>query len=164
MRARHHAPASLSVLDRLLDEHPDRSADPPHSEVRTQKQMRAALRRDLEALLNATRPWLVLKPHQAMLETSPLGFGIADVTARVLSNEEERERIRADVEATIHRFDPRLTDIRVTLLPDDAPLSAVIRLHIEGILLVDPQPEFVRYSTAILPPGQPISVQAVRET
>ncbi|QDH16330.1 type VI secretion system baseplate subunit TssE [Swingsia samuiensis] len=158
-----YATPTLSVLDRLLDAHPER-ADPPPSNVRTLAQIHAALRRDLEALLNSDRPWVVLKPHQATLQSSPLGYGLSDVTARALSDDDERERIRTEVENTLRRFDSRLTNIRVSLLPDNAPMSTVIRLQIEGVLLLDPQPELVRYSTAILPPGQPISIQAVRET
>lgn len=155
--------ACLSVLDRLLDEHPDRPSDAPMSGPQTMATLRAALRRDLEWLLNATRPWRPLQPHEATLATSPLGYGLEDVTASVLSNEDERERIRMNVEATIRRFERRLTDLRVTLLPDEAPLSVAIRLHIDAVLLIEPEPEVVRYSTAILPPGQAIAVRPLRE-
>ncbi|MCQ9154968.1 type VI secretion system baseplate subunit TssE [Acidomonas methanolica] len=156
--------ATLSVLDRLLDDRPGQASDPPSSGPLTLGRMRASVRRDLEALLNATRPWIVPAPHHAELTCSPLGYGLEDVTARVLSNESERERIRAEVETTIRRFDPRLTDVRATLLPDDAPLSTAIRLRIDAVLLIDPAAELVRYSTAILPPGQAISVRALHET
>lgn len=154
---------TLSVLDRLLDDAPDRLMDAPSSETRVINAMRASIRRDLEALLNTRRPWLVPKPHQDALTCSPITYGLRDVTARVLSNHNERIRIRDDVEATIRRFDPRLAEIHVTILPDDAPLSTMIRLHIEGLIMVDPEPEFVRYSTAILPPGQRISVHILRD-
>ncbi|CAI9121520.1 type VI secretion system baseplate subunit TssE [Brytella acorum] len=157
-----HLP-TLSVLDRLLDDTPDRLMDPPVSKTRTLDALRAAIRRDLEALLNATRPWVLPAPHHDALACSPLGYGLRDVTSRALSNQDERTRIRDEVEDTIRRFDPRLADIHVTLLPDDAPLSTVIRLHIEGLVLMDPEPELVRYSTAILPPGQMISVHALRD-
>ncbi|MBS4076090.1 type VI secretion system baseplate subunit TssE [Ameyamaea chiangmaiensis] len=157
-----HTPV-LSVLDRLLDDAPEQSIDPPASEARTLSSLSSAIRRDLEGLLNAPRPWIVPRPHQDALSRSLLTYGLRDVTARVLSNQDERARIRDDVESTIRRFDPRLAEIRVTLLPDDAPLSTRIRLHIEGFILIDPEPEFVRYSTAIVPPGQRISVHTLRD-
>ncbi|MGO7917306.1 type VI secretion system baseplate subunit TssE, partial [Rhizobium ruizarguesonis] len=44
-----------SILDRLIDEAPDRTADPPGSFVDQVRDVREAIRRDLEALLNTRR-------------------------------------------------------------------------------------------------------------
>src|SRR5690242_11708760 len=44
-----------SILDRLIDEAPDRAVDPPMSFVDQVRDVREAIRRDLEALLNTRR-------------------------------------------------------------------------------------------------------------
>jgi len=48
-------PLLPSVLDRLLDANPDLSRDPPKSRGQHLAELRQAVRRDLEALLNARR-------------------------------------------------------------------------------------------------------------
>lgn len=154
---------TLSVLDRLLDDYPDRMDDRRVLDAQARLTLRDTIRRDLEALLNATRPWVTTAPHHDALKQSPLGYGLVDVTASVLSNADERERIRTDVETVIALFEPRLSAVRVSLLPDEAPLSAVIPLHVEAVLLVTSEPEYIRYSTAILPSSSSVSVQSVQE-
>lgn len=62
----------LPLLDRLLDTETELSRDAA-VEV-----LRAAVRRDMEALLNARRRRLPLPPGLTELVVSPLGYGVPD--------------------------------------------------------------------------------------
>jgi len=154
--------SSFSILDRLLDDHPDQEKDVPISGAQTLNLFRESIRRDIEALLNATKPWLSASPHQSQLAVSPLNFGLADVTASVLSSDAERERIRNDIKTAITLFEPRLDSVQVTLLPDEAPLSSAIPLSIEAVILWTQEPELIRYKTAIMTTDEPVMLRPMR--
>ena len=68
------------------------------------------MRRDLEALLNARRRRLPLPPELGELATSPLGYGVPDPTAGALPRTDRREALVREIEATIRRFEPRLSE------------------------------------------------------
>ncbi|WP_051292070.1 type VI secretion system baseplate subunit TssE [Acetobacter nitrogenifigens] len=154
---------TLSVLDRLMDEHPERETERPLGTGESLAALQRSVQRDLELLLNARRPWALPPKTGFSLAVSPMGYGMIDVTANVMSNQEEREAVRREIEATIRRFEPRLINVRVSLLPDNAPLSAVIPLMVEAYLLVDPEPEYVRYDTAISPSRENVTLTPQRE-
>jgi len=48
-------PVTLSVLDRLIDQEPERKLEPPLTRSQSLRELKAALRRDLEWLLNTRR-------------------------------------------------------------------------------------------------------------
>ncbi|MFB0493652.1 type VI secretion system protein ImpF [Methylobacterium sp. OAE515] len=139
--------ARASVLDRLLDDRPDRPRDPPCSASETVAQARHAVHRDIENLLNARRPWRSLP--WPTLANSPLGYGISDFTAGTFNDAAEQERLRRDVEETIRRFEPRLAQVQVRLAEVPTALRAVLRLRIDALLLIDPMPEPIGFDTLI---------------
>jgi type VI secretion system protein ImpF len=68
--------AQLSLLDRLIDEEPDKLRDPPLSSTESIAALRRSVRRDLEALLNTRRRWRSWPETYTELGVSPLGYGI----------------------------------------------------------------------------------------
>ncbi len=138
-----------SILDRLMDEQPDREWDRARTPSETMSDLRASIHRDLEALLNARRPWRAIERSWPGLRSSPAGYGISDLTAGGLNNEDEREALRFEIEAVIRRFEPRLASVEVQVSIPDAPLSATLALRIDAVLLVEPQPEPVSFDTVI---------------
>ncbi len=138
---------AASVLDPLLDLHPDRTRDPPQSASETMAGVRRAVHRDVENLLNARRPWRLL-PWPG-LARSPLGYGISDFTAGAFNDAAEQERLRREVEETIRRFEPRLAEVQVRLTETPTALRAVVRLRIDALLLIDPLPEPIGFDTLV---------------
>ncbi|XZG71804.1 type VI secretion system baseplate subunit TssE [Chitinibacteraceae bacterium HSL-7] len=126
-----------SVLDRLLDDEPDRtqSEGPMLFEL---PRFREALARDLEALLN-TR----LMDDPDMADTAPLSaesmlsFGIPDLSGISLMNPDDRELLRERLRRAIERHEPRLARVRVAL---DAPreLERALRFRVDAVLKVHP--------------------------
>ena len=149
-RSRHPSSRIVpSILDRLIDEHPDRERDRPRSPSEMLSDLRASIHRDLEALLNARRPWRHQGEAWPGLCSSPAGYGISDLTAGRFNDEEGREALRLEIETAIRRFEPRLTAVEVQVSTPDAPLSATLALRINAVLLVEPQPEPVSFDTVV---------------
>lgn len=165
MRSRRAAAARLrvSVLDRLLDPQPDRAQDDPRDLETSLAELRQLVQRDLEALLNARRPWRPLDPRRPELRLSPMGYGLSDMTAGALNHPGDRETLRSEIETLIRRFEPRLAQVHVTALPHGGPFATTLPLSIEALLLVDPEPEPVRFGTVVDPLSPSVTLQALRD-
>jgi type VI secretion system protein ImpF len=150
MQSQRHSPQALpSVLDRLMDARPEESRDRPSTARDTVSGVRDAVRRDLEALLKARHPWCSVPDRYPVLRLSPLGYGLADFTAGAFNDPRQREKLRAEIEAAIRRFEPRLSRIQVQLFDDPSPLKATLALRIDALLRMDPAPEPVSFDTMI---------------
>jgi type VI secretion system protein ImpF len=139
----------LPLLDRLIDDAPDRERDPPMAAAEAMRYLRQSVRRELEALLNARRRWRSPPRELSELSASPIGYGIPDFAAGVFNNQGERDRLRMEIEATIRRFEPRFLSVRVHLSDNEQRLDASLRLRIEAVLHADPAPEQVTFDTIV---------------
>jgi type VI secretion system protein ImpF len=139
----------LPLLERLIDDTPDRERDPPMAAAETMQQLRQSVRQELEALLNARRRWRSPPRELTELPGSPLGYGIPDFAAGVFNNQGERDRLRLEIEATIRRFEPRFLSVRAYLIDDEQRLDASLRLRIDAVLHADPAPEQVTFDTIV---------------
>jgi type VI secretion system protein ImpF len=139
----------LPLLERLIDDAPDRERDPPMASAEAMHQLRQSVRRELEALLNARRRWRSPPRELTELPGSPAGYGIPDFAAGVFNNQGERDRLRLEIEATIRRFEPRFLSVRVHLIDDEQRLDASLRLRIDAVLHADPAPEQVTFDTIV---------------
>jgi type VI secretion system protein ImpF len=152
--------AQLPLLDRLIDDAPDQSRDPPPSAAETAAGLRRSVRRDLEALLNARRRWRSWPAGYRELDQSPVGYGIPDFAAGAFNDARQRDQLRSAIEQTIRRFEPRLTRIRVSLVDAQNSLDAVLRLRIEALLRMDPAPEPIAFDTVVDAATTEIQVKA----
>jgi len=139
----------MPLLDRLFDEAPDRAHDPPRDSGEAMAALRRSVRRDLEMLLNARRRWRTPPAALRELAVSPLAFGIPDCAAARFGDKRERERLRAEIELTLRRFEPRFAHVRVTLIDPADSLDGTLHLHIDAMLHADPAPEPVAYDTVV---------------
>ncbi|MBN8890239.1 MAG: type VI secretion system baseplate subunit TssE [Rhodospirillales bacterium] len=141
--------AKLPLLDRLMDDSPAEPRDPPMSATEALAALRLSVRRDLEALLNARRRWRSWPTELRELAASPIGYGIPDFTSGAMNEAGRRETLRAEVEATIRRFEPRMVTVKVSLIESTDKLDATLRLRIDGLLHADPAPEPVAFDTMV---------------
>lgn len=121
-----------SVLDRLLDDAPYSPADPPTSYVTQVREMREAIRRDLELLLNTRR--CVQSPGAAYadLQNSLCSFGVDGVVAANLMTDEAKLALARSIERSISRFETRLSNVRVTILKSRSMTARALRMRIEA--------------------------------
>jgi type VI secretion system protein ImpF len=138
----------LSVLDRLIDFEPQATSEPLASRSKSLRQLKQALKRDLEWLLNTRRTFSV--PEELSdLADSLLAYGLPDFsTMSVRSSEDQNDLVHA-LETTLKRFEPRLEDVVITLAAS-SPLERALRFRIDGRLKVDPVPEPVTFDTMLV--------------
>lgn len=137
----------LSLLDSLLDDAPDSPAEPPPSPGEAMDALRRSVRRDLEALLNARRRWRSWPARYTELRVSPLAYGIPDFAAGAFNDPRRREGLRAELEDTIRRFEPRFASVRITVLDNKDKLDTMLRLRIDAMLHAEPAPEPISFDT-----------------
>ena len=137
-----------SVLDRLIDEEPDSSADRPKSGAQRLREFRAAVLRDVANLLNTRRRWP--PPEDGThLVPSIVDYGIRDVTAADMSTAAEREAFRREVETALRTYEPRFRSVRVEMLADPTGIDRSLRFHVDAVLHTEPVPEPLAFESVI---------------
>lgn len=130
------ADARASILDRLIDEDPDLSRDAARSSSSRMNELRQAVERDLENLLNSRRPYLRWSPAATELSRSVFGVGVPDITDARADTITSRERLRQAFEQAIRIFEPRLSAVRVATLRNDDPADRSLRFRIEAVIAI----------------------------
>lgn len=140
-------PLLPSVLDRLIDTEPRVSTEPVASRSQRLAQVRQAVKRDLEWLLNTKQmPGAPSGPPH--LAGSIVAYGLPDFTASSLASVHDRERLRKAVEAAVAHFEPRLRNVAVTML-EGREFDRTLRFRIDALLDVDPAPEPVTFDSVL---------------
>jgi type VI secretion system protein ImpF len=139
----------LSVLDRLLDDAPEMERDRPLSATDALTVLRRAVRRDLEALLNARRRFAAIPPAYTELANSSFSFGLPDYSAGAMQEVASRETLRKEIERCIRQFEPRLVQVTVHLVPPKDELDTTLHFHIDALLHADPAPEPISFDTVV---------------
>lgn len=138
-----------SVLDRLIDDEPGLAGDPQLTWSDSVRELKVALRRDLEWLLN-TR----CTPQQAPescdeVRRSLYRFGLPDFTALRRDSPDTAVRLAREVEEAIALFEPRLAHARVSLTETEEKGERRLHFTIEAMLRLDPTPERVVFDTVL---------------
>jgi type VI secretion system protein ImpF len=141
--------AQLPLLDRLIDEAPEKAQDSPMTASDAMAILRRSVRRDLEALLNSRRLWLSSDASFKELSVSPLQYGIPDCAGGRFHGMGQQELLRREIEDTIRRFEPRFRSVRVNLTSPDDRKDTTLRLRIDAVLLADPAPEPISFDTMV---------------
>jgi type VI secretion system protein ImpF len=137
-----------SILDRLIDNDPRSSQDPPPSRSASVADLKQAVRRDLEWLLN-TRHSPNEVPHDLDEVNKSLAvYGLPDTTGIAADDANEQKRLIKAVENAIRTFEPRFIDLKVTLLPI-TNVERELKFRIEANLDVEPAPEPVSFDTVL---------------
>ena len=138
---------NLSVLDRLVDFEPEAKAEPPASRSKALRQVKQALKRDLEWLLN-TRRALEVPDELPLLADSLLAYGLPDFSNSSVKSAEDQHDLTLALEATLKRFEPRLEDVVVSAA-NSSVLERAFRFKIEARLRIDPVPEPISFDTTL---------------
>ena len=149
----------LSVLDRLLDEEPQRRQDAPLGGRQALMALRRAVGRDLENLLNTRLRCRSSPPDLEELDLSLVNYGVPDFTGANLATSERRSAFRSTVEQVIRRYEPRFTAVSVTLLDNTERLDRTLRFRIEALMRADPEPEPVVYDSVVDPVSRNVTVK-----
>ena len=133
-----------ALLDRLIDDEPERKLEPREARVMTKAQLRQAVLRDLAWLFNTTR----LDSHQEFAgfpcaERSVINFGLPALSGETASTLDIIELERSIKQAIID-FEPRITPstLHVEALATELQLDRhnIISVQISGELWAYPVP------------------------
>ncbi len=138
-----------SVLDRLIDEDPRVSTEVRKSRAVGLQELKAAVRRDLEWLLN-TRAHGNFDDTNATDEVrrSVAFYGLPDIMGMSPKSPTEQKRLTKALELAIKTFEPRFLNPKVTLDPVEN-VDRHLRFRIEAKLDLDPAPEPVVFDTVL---------------
>ncbi len=139
---------TLSVLDRLIDREPELRQEAPASRASGLRQMKQAVCRDLEWLLNTRRFADEIPPGCKELQTSVAAYGLPDFTHIGVRSPADKSRLRRAIESVIVTFEPRLENVSVSLEPSE-DASRLLKFRIDARLKVDPAPEPVTFDTTM---------------
>lgn len=132
-----------SILDRLTD-----IEEWPATRLQSVRFFRDSLKRDLEWLLNTRQPPLPQLANWPAAKTTVINYGLPDITSLGLMSSSDQRSLRLAIEACLRAFEPRLTDVRVTLESTDTT-DRRLRFHIEGNMRLDPAPEEIAFDTVL---------------
>lgn len=127
-----------SLIDRLSD--PD-TGGTALTEGYSVAQMTQAVLRDLEELLNTRLTALDVPPDCKETLASIVTYGLPDFSSIPAGSSEQRAQIGRMLEAILMRYEPRLADVKATLVPDPRLLKRSVRFLLSARLRVDPAPE-----------------------
>ena len=135
-----------SILDRLRGDGSDREAATWRGSVQA---YRAAVRRDLEWLLNSRRTPQPPPEGCEELRRSVFWYGLPDITSISRDSPEQRAKLLRQIEEAIGLFEPRLSEVRVRMLEGGGDDLRQIRFLVEALLRMDPSPERVVFDTVL---------------
>jgi type VI secretion system protein ImpF len=139
-----------SVLDRLIDREPQSDSEAPMTRAQSVRALKAAVRRDLEWLLNTRRIPNEATDEYPECRRSLYNYGLPDFTLYSFGNLNDRARLLRHLEETVRLFEPRLDAVRVIAVDTgNENLTRLLRFQIEALLKMDPAPEQVTFDTVL---------------
>ncbi len=158
-RIRKDQPLVPSVLDRLIDEQPDSSRESVKMRSQVLSEVRNAIRRDLENLLNTRWRPLSWSSDMTELNHSVVRYGIPDVSAANLISDRGRHDYLKTVEETIRAFEPRFKSVRVSFVENSDYQDRTMRFRIDAMMYAHPAPEPIVFDSALEPATGEFSVE-----
>lgn len=139
---------TTSIFDRLLDDDPKSSREPPTASHVALRELKASVQRDLEWLLNTRQSVIDVPETLEEVNKSVMVYGLPDLTGLNVENASEQGRLVRSVERALKIFDPRFKNPKVFLEPV-SPTDREVRFRIEAVLDIDPAPERVVFDTVL---------------
>jgi type VI secretion system protein ImpF len=147
-RIDHEIRITPSVLDRLIDEEPNISSEPPKSRSRSLVELKQSVRRDLEWLLNTRQYIGELDKNLEQVPKSVAMFGLPDFTGASAKSPSEQKRLIKQIETAVKFFEPRFLDVKITYEPLKG-VERVLKFKIEARLDIEPAPEPIVFDTVL---------------
>lgn len=135
-------PLVPSLMDRLLSGRRGK---------KTLRDVRQFVAADLEDLLNTRCRCGVLPEEMQELKVSMVNYGLPDFTGVKMSNARSRVELRRLLEDTIHRYESRLTSVRVSIVENKNASDRRLYFRIEATLNAQPVPEPVVFDSSLDP-------------
>ena len=140
---------TLSLVERLIDRDPKSKTENPMTRAQSLRLLKSSLRRDLEWLLNSRQNPEAVGGEYRELERSLFNYGLPDTTSLSWTSVSDRQRLTRLIQATLARFEPRISRLKVIPLESTGMARHIMRFQIEGLLDMDPAPEHISFDTVL---------------
>jgi len=141
-----------SLLDRLNDNEPRKTEEPRSQRAATMVDLRAAVLRDLEYLLNTTNLESTIDLSAfPEIRNSVINYGLPS-TAGVTPNDVDRDELVKIITDRIETFEPRIlkNTLKVVTVDDlDSAGQGSVVFEVEGTLWGNPMPESLYFRTEL---------------
>ncbi len=137
-----------SIIDRLIDYEPDYLSESPATRSQSLKELKRAVMRDIEWLLNSRHPFKDLPEGLTEVKNSLAVYGLPDFTGTSSIDDKSKKALTSDIEDAIRIFEPRLFNVKVSVEETDIVRRGVI-FKIEALLSVEPTPEPIVFDTVL---------------
>jgi type VI secretion system protein ImpF len=142
-----------------MDSSPDLSRDPPLTMPEQIREMREAIRRDLEALLNTRRRPTAPPSALEELGDALVSYGVDGMVSANLVTDEAKLRLARVIERRISLFETRLSDVRVTILKSRTAGERALRMRILATFRVHEGMPPISFESTIDPSTQRFLVE-----
>ncbi len=137
-----------SIIDRLIDYEPRNSTEAVKSRSQSLKDLKQSVRRDVEWLLNTRIAHDQIPEGLEEVSKSLAAYGLPDFVGMSSKDSDDRKSLLKNIEETLRIFEPRFTNLKVTLKDLDT-LERGIRFNIEALLKLEPTPEPIVFDTML---------------
>ena len=137
-----------SIIDRLIDYEPKNSREAPKSRSQSLKELKQAVRRDVEWLLNTKIAHDEIPEGLKEVNESLATYGLRDFVGMSSKDADQRSELLKSVEQALRKFEPRFLNLKVTVKDLDT-LERGVRFQIEGNLRLEPTPEPIVFDTVL---------------
>jgi type VI secretion system protein ImpF len=153
---------SPSLLERLADDVPSRSAEREPLKLITAEALKESVARDMESLLNARCAF----SEDAFADFpeafhSVCSYGMNDFVGLSLASPADRNHICRCLERTIATHESRLKEVRVSLTLDPGAINR-LKFAIAALLVIHPSTEPVSFDALLQPSTLQYSVNKGR--
>jgi len=143
-------PVLVSLLDRLTDDDPDRASEVPPPPRALERLLREAIRRDVEAFLNARRRCLPLPAGLAGRGTI-LDFGVPDFLGQALASEQRRRQFLRGLAESLRQHESRFKSVEITPVGGLDQVERSFHFRIDAVVYAEPVPEALAFASRVEP-------------
>lgn len=148
-----------SILDRLVDHEPHLQTEGERTKFQQLKELRASVRRDLEALLNTRYRMLEPASEFEQLEHSLLNYGLPDLATVNIIDVQKKKAFTEQLATLIKDNEPRFKSVRVSYQENQKRTDRTLRFRIDATLYADPSPEVVIFDSILEPVSRTVNVK-----
>ena len=124
------------------------------------REMREAIRRDLEALLNTRRCPSAPPAALGELKDALVSYGVDGMVSANQVTDEAKLRLAQAIERRISLFETRLSDVRVTILKSRTATERALRMRIQASFRLHQGMPPISFESTIDPSTQRFLVEA----
>lgn len=152
-------PLVPSILDRLLDDEPERREEHPKSRHQILRELKESIRRDLHNLLNTRWRCSAWPPGLDELECSLVNYGMPEFSGNNVWSTDPEE-FRQLLERVIRRYEPRFKTVKVSLLKNTDRSDRSLRFRIDVLVNAQPAPEPLVFDSTLEPTDCTFAVES----